>query len=258
MRIAPYDLRLAARTLALAVVALAVVALVEWITDERGVATPGTGGRSIGLLPLVPIAGAIAVVVALAPAQSSGELRALAALGASPLRARLSPIVAATLLAIASALAVAGGCMDVAPLFPPSTTATDYRVEKRGDGGVAFVSERRRVRVEDDVIAREREPKVTGDASSGLPPHAVAAAALTIALAGCGLAAWVGSPFRRRPLRTLVVGALYGAAQVAAFQSAGARAIPALAIVAPSILLLAVAAFEHRASARLRPEDSWI
>jgi hypothetical protein len=258
LRPAPYDLRLAARTLALSGVALSVVGLIEWITDERGVATPGTGGRSIGLLPLVPVAAAIAVVVALAPAQSSGELRALSALGAPPLRARAAPIVTAALLACLAGLFVASGAMDVSPLFPPPTVASDYHVEHTAEGEVVFVSARRHTKIDShDVLGRADDAPLEAPPSPSLPRHAVAAAALAIAAAGTALALWVGSPLRSRPLRTLIVGALYGAAQVAAFQSAGARAIPALAIVVPPLFLLAVAVFEHRA-ARLSRSDPWL
>jgi hypothetical protein len=258
MRPAPYDLRLAARTLALSVVALSVVGLIEWITDERGVATPGTGGRSIGLLPLVPVAGAIAVLVALAPAKASGELRALSALGAAPLRARAAPIVTAALLACLAGVFVAAGAMDVAPLFPPPSIASDYRVEHDERGAVVFVSARRHTKVdEQDVLTRADDAPIDRGNESTLPRHAVLAAALAIAAAGTALALWVGSPLRSRPLRTLIVGALYGAAQVAAFQSAGARAIPALTIVVPSLLLLAIAMLEHRA-ARLSHTDPWL
>ena len=257
MRPAPYDLKLAARTLALSVVALSIVGLIEWITDERGIATPGTGGRSIGLLPLVPVAGAIAVLVALAPAQASGELRALSALGAAPLRTRAAPIVTAALLACLAGGLVAAGAMDVAPLFPPPSIASDYKMARDERGDAVFVSARRHTVVDaNDVLARADDAPI--DASTPpLPRHAVAAAALAIAFAGAAMALWVGSPLRNRPLRTLLVGAIYGALQVAAFQSAGARAIPALSIVVPSLLLAIVAFFEHRAT-RLSRNDPWL
>jgi hypothetical protein len=188
-RPAPYDLRLAARTLALAGVALSVVALVEWITDERGVASPGTGGSSIGLLPLVPIAGAIAVLVTLAPASASGELRALAALGVSPLRVRLAPIVAASLLAIVAGGALLALRIDVAPLFPTASVASDWRVET-GDGGTWFTSERRHAAVgPDDRIVRSSEELPAGPTES-LPRNARVAAAIAIAPADWKAATW--------------------------------------------------------------------
>lgn len=244
--LSPYDVRLAARTVALAAVALTVGVLVEWITDERGVASPGTGGRSIGLLPLVPIAGAVAVVVALVPAAASGELRALSALGASPWRARLPAIAAASLLALASAGAIAAGGMDVRPLFPVASRASDVRVEQTADGPT-FVSDRRRVRVDvDGVLVRTSDEPAPTDAPS-LPRYARGAVALAVAAAGIALAAWVSGPLRRRPLRALLVGTGYAIAQIAAFQAAGAHALPALVTAAPPLALLVVAWVEHRA-----------
>ena len=117
-------------------------ALVERITDERGVAAAGTGGRSIGVLPLMPVACAVAVVIALAPMTASGELRALAALGCSPWRARLAAVLTAIAIAVASAVSFAAGGADIAALFPPAVPAGDFRVE-----GPAFVSERRLLKV---------------------------------------------------------------------------------------------------------------
>ena len=245
----PWDLRLAARTAALSAVALMVVVLVEWITDERGVASPGTGGRSIGVLPLVPLAGAIAVLVALAPAVTSGELRALASLGAPPWRGRLAPIVTASALAIVSAMAIGAGAMDVRPLFPRSAPASDVRATTGADGTTTFSSERRHVHVgADDVLVRDA--MVQPDAgSSDLPNHARAATALAVALAGIALATWVSSPMRKRPIRTLLVGVAYAVGLVASFQVAGARAAPAmLVLLAPSVALLGIALLEWRRS----------
>jgi len=251
MRPAPYDWRLAARTLAVALVALAVVVLVEWITDERGVASPGTGGRSIGVLPVVPLAAGIAVLVALAPAASSGELRALAALGAPPWRGRAAPVVTASLLACLAALGIALGAMDVGTLFPRSAPASSVRIETK-DGSTLFVSSQRHVHVgPDGVLVRDSE-EPPQNPSADLPAHARAAAAFAVAFSGIALAAWVSSPSRRRPVRTLLVGACYAVALVAAFQAAGARAASAAWVVAPSLALLAVAMAEWRALERSR------
>ena len=245
----PWDLRLAARTAALSSVALLVVVLVEWITDERGVASPGTGGRSIGVLPLVPLAGAIAVLVALAPARSSGELRALASLGAPPWRGKIAPIVTASVMAVVSAIAIGAGGMDVRPLFPRSAPASDVRAATNADGSTTFSSERRHVHVgPDDVLVRDAV--VSPDASSSdLPNHARAATALAVALAGIALATWVASPKRSKPIRTLLVGVTYAVGLVASFQVAGARAAPALLVLmVPSLALFGIAMVEWRGS----------
>jgi hypothetical protein len=232
-------------------VALLVVVLVEWITDERGVASPGTGGRSIGVLPLVPLAGAIAVLVALAPAATSGELRAIASLGAPPWRGRLAPIVTASALAILSAIAIGAGAMDVRPLFPRSAPASDVRMLQSDDGSTSFASERRHVHVgADDVLVRDAivPPDAT---SSDLPSHARAATALAVALAGIALATWIASPMRKRPIRTLLVGVTYAVGLIASFQVAGARAAPALLVLmVPSLALMGIALVEWRNSGR--------
>ena len=246
----PYDLWLAARTVGLAAVALSVGVMVEWITDDRGIASPGTGGRSIGLLPLVPIASAVAVVIALVPSSTSGELRALGALGASPWRARLPAIGAGSILALAAALAIIAGAMDVRPLFPGATRASDVRIEQTA-AGPTFVSDRRRVRVGvDEVLTRTSNEPAPSDAPL-LPAHARGALALAVAVSGVALAAWVSSPLGRRPLRALLVGTVYGIAQITAFQAAGAHVVPALLTVAPPLMLLAVAWIEHRTVGRL-------
>jgi hypothetical protein len=232
-------------------VALTVVVLVEWITDERGVASPGTGGRSIGVLPVVPLACAVAVLVALAPAATSGELRALASLGAPPWRARLAPIVTASALAVVSAIAIGAGAMDVRPLFPRSAPASDVRATTNEDGSTTFASERRHVHVGPDEVL-VRDAFVPSDAtSSDLPNHARAATALAVALAGIALATWVSSPMRKRPIRTLLIGVCYAVGLIASFQVAGARAAPALLVLlVPSLALLGIALVEWRGSGR--------
>lgn len=257
-RPSPWDLRLAARTIALAAIALCVVALIEAITDERGVAAAGTGGRALGVLPLVPIAGAVAVVIALAPTVSSGELRALAALGCSPWRARLSPIVCAGALAIAAAIGVASGRTDLAALFPSAVEAGDLEVV-HGDDGVSFVSERRRIRLGPGDALERTGPPPALDAARGAGDRAKAlGAALSIALAGIALAAWSGAPQRRGVIGSVLTLTGWGASQVLLFQAAGAGAVPPVATALPSAALLAVVAAQARASASLSRDERWI
>jgi hypothetical protein len=186
--LSPYDLRLATRTLSLSVIAALIVAIVERITDERGVAAAGTGGRSIGVLPLMPVACAVAVVIALAPMTASGELRALAALGCSPWRARFAAVATAIVIAVGSAVSFAAGAADIAALFPPPVPAGDFRVE-----GSAFVSDRRRLKVyptpEGDVLERTGPAPALSEA----PPRdrrQLFGAMSAIALAGIALTLW--------------------------------------------------------------------
>ncbi len=258
VRFSAYDVRLALRTLGLSILATSVVWLIAFVTDERGVATPGTGGRSIGVLPLVPIAAAIAVAITLAPARTAGELRALSALGVSPLRARLSPIAAAGFLSLAAAIGLFSPKIDVSPLFPPPAIASDMRVVKAPSGAVAFVSDRDGIIFGDDGVLGLLAISPSAPGPMGTPERARAAAALTVALAGLALSLWIASPLRRRPMRTLLTAAIYGGAQIAAFQSAGAHAIPALATALPALVLLVVALLEHRTAASLAREEAWM
>ncbi len=255
MRLAPWDVRLAARTAAIAAVSLAVIALVEGFTSERGGAA-ATTGAAIGPWPLAPLAAAISVALALVPARSSGELRALAALGAGPVRARLAAIAVGGALGLIGAIGLATGRIDATPLYPAPRARSDWRAIE-GASGVEFVSASRRARfaserLERDGASRELTPP------EPLPPHGRAAAALAVALAAIALSTYAASPRRRRPLRTIVGFALYGATQVAAFQLAGARALPAVAVAAPPAALWIVAAWELSALRRLSADEAWL
>ncbi len=254
MGVTPWDLRLAARTAALSAIALSIVGLVEGITDERGVAAAGTGGRAIGVLPLAPVAGAIAVVIALAPTVASGELRALAALGCSPWRARVAPVVCALSLALVAGIGIAAGAVDVAALFPPPIPASDYRIE-----GDAFVSDRRRVRIGlDDRLERTGTVPAVESTPTTRDRRKRIAAATAIALAGVALALWAAAPMKRRFGRAVVTLTAWAVGEILAFQAAGAGAVPPLATALPSLILLALLAIELHLSRNLAREEGWI
>lgn len=250
----PFDLRLATRTLTLSAIAALIVALVERITDERGVAAAGTGGRSIGVLPLMPVACAIAVLIALAPMTASGELRALAALGCSPWRARLAAIVTAAVLTIASALSFAAGATDVAALFPPPVPAGDFRVV-----GPTFVSARRHLRVvftdEGELLERIGQPVI---APATRDRRQVGGGAAAIAMAGLALSLWAASPARKGAIRTLLTLTAWGVSEVLVFQAAGARAIHPLLTALPSLALIVAVIIEDRLTQGLARDEAWI
>lgn len=252
----PFDLRLATRTLTLSAIAALVVALVERITDERGVAAAGTGGRSIGVLPLMPVACAVAVVIALAPMTANGELRALAALGCSPWRARLGALLTAFAITVCGALAFGLGGADVASLFPPPVPAGDFRVE-----GSTFVSDRRHVRVsftaEGEVLERIGPPPAA-EASTPRDRKQRVGAVAAIALAGIALALWAAAPVRRGAIRTLLTLTAWAVSEVLAFQAAGARALHPLWTAFPSLALVLVVVVEDRLSRRLTRDEAWI
>lgn len=252
----PFDLRLATRTLTLSAIAALVVALVERITDERGVAAAGTGGRSIGVLPLMPVACAVAVLIALAPMRTSGELRALAALGCSPWRARLAAIATAAIITIGSAASFAAGGSDAAALFPPPVPASDLRVDQG-----SFVSDRRHLKVsfteEGEVLERTGSPPAS-NAAATRDRRQVLAGASAIALAGIALSLWAASPSRKGAIRMLLTLTAWGASEVLVFQAAGARAIHPLFTALPSLALSLLVVIEDRASQKLARDEAWI
>jgi hypothetical protein len=252
----PFDVRLATRTLTLSAIAALVVALVERITDERGVAAAGTGGRSIGVLPLMPVACAVAVLIALAPMTASGELRALASLGCSPWRARLPAIATASIITVVSAVSFAAGGADVAALFPPPVPAGDFRVENS-----SFVSDRRHIRISfpaDGELLERVGPPPPSTASMPRDRKQVLGGASAIALAGIALSLWAASPSRRGAIRMLLTLTAWGASEVLVFQAAGARAVHPLLTALPSVALALLVIVEDRASQKLAREEAWI
>jgi hypothetical protein len=259
MRPTAWDLRLAARTFAIATLVSLVIVIVEAITDERGVTPSGTGGRAIGLLPLLPIAGGVAVVIAVAPSVASGEFRALAALGFGPWRARFAAIATAITIAFAAAIGIGAGATDPSALFPPAIAANDYRVEETEEGW-AFTSARRGLRVREvgsvDLLeatgAIPEVPARTGGRAR------VFGAALAVALAGVALALFAGTPVRRSVATTLVLLALWGSAEVLAFQAAGGFALSPLATGLPSLAMIAWVAIENHRARQLVRRESWI
>ncbi len=259
MRPSPWDLRLFARTVALAGIGVLIVGIVEAMTDERGLSTAGTGGRSIGVLPLIPVAAAAAVLVALAPSSTAGELRALAALGCSPWRARLATLAAAFALSLVAAVGIAGG-RDVSALFPPPIPAGDVRVEMTPEGPT-FLSARRRLRVistaQGDVLERTGPPP-TLDALAPADRRQALGAASAIAFAGIALAVWAASPHRRGAIRTLLTLTAWGVSEVLVFQAAGARSVSPFVTGFPSLALLLLVFLEDRRHQRLARDEAWI
>jgi hypothetical protein len=252
-RVSAWDLRLAARTVALSAVAILALGVVESITNERGVGAATTSG-SIGLLPLVPIAAAIAATIAVAPAETAGELRALLALGCSPWRARGGALAVSLLFACGAGAIVGAGRGDVSALFPTPMAASDYRVEKTDDGA-AFVSPRRgTIFRSDDVFERAAPP-----AKPPEPPRRTrAAGALAIALAGIALTLFGLAPVKRRAPSTLLAIALWATAEVASFQLAGAGTLTPFVTLLPSLALVGVALFVARRAGTLLREESWL
>ncbi|MBL8720178.1 MAG: hypothetical protein JNL79_29605 [Myxococcales bacterium] len=248
MPVSPWDLRLGLRTLSLSLVTVGLATVVDVVTRERGV--PGTTA-TIGVLPVVPLAVAVAAVIAIAPARSGGELTGLVALGVSPLRARAAAFfVAAAISAGAGTLLAARGEVDA--LFPAPAHASDYRPE--GDG---FVSPRKSVRVDagDHLV---RLPSAPAPSVPGEPAHRRIGAGLAVALAGLALALFAVAPVKRSAVRAASTLVGYGAAQVLAFQLSGAGQLPALLSGVPGALLFGLVLVELSRATELRKPARWI
>lgn len=251
----PFDGRLAMRTLGIAFVGLGVLLLIAWITDEQsggvGWNVLTTGGRSIGVLPLSPIAVAIGCVIALAPSSAAGELQALQALGASALRVRVGALLVAALIGTAASMPMWIGVYDVRPMFPVLAPTSDWVFDREDD---AFVCARRALRVDASGKLTRVGDQLPTVKPAPLPKYASQAAAMAVIVSSVALALWVTSPERRRPLRTVIVGAVYVVATIGAFQGVGAGTLYAWVTSVPSLLLLLFAGAEFHWAKRLRRE----
>jgi hypothetical protein len=270
-RVTSWDVRVAARAAAFALLALLLAWLVTAVTDEGGVAWGERAGRT---LPLAPACAALGACLALAPARGRGETRALEALGRAPWQNAAGAALGGAFVAMMAACAIAASpAIDVGGFYPMATHGADYRFE-----GGAFVDDARGLRIEPDgALSRVAHDlsRGAGRTAASIPSHGRAAAALATALAGLALAllaAHVMQPFpmsrtrgqghAREPsvVRAIAVAAASALATVVLFQAAAARHVPAFAAVLPSVMLLAITVWRYR-SAHRRPTpqqgDRW-
>jgi hypothetical protein len=127
-RMHAFDRWLGRRTFGFAAAATAVAAAVVVLTDEAG---SSAGMRAARLAALAPGLAALGGWVSLSQASSRGELRALAALGASPWRIGLGASVAGWLIGALAALVLSSGWVDTSALFPAVATSATW-TEDRG------------------------------------------------------------------------------------------------------------------------------
>lgn len=99
------------------------------LTDEAG-STAGT--RIARIAAFAPAAAVLGVWVTMAKAAQRGEVRALGALGAAPLRAAWGALVAGWLLGGVALAMVLLPITDVRALFPVVTHGTEWRKEREG------------------------------------------------------------------------------------------------------------------------------
>ena len=236
-----WDRRLARRAAAIAAITALFTLLVIMATDEGA-----PFARRLGMAAaLGPIAGAVGALGAIRIAANRGELRALAACGADPVRAARGAIVGGVLLAAIGPALAASGAADLGGLFPRPAAAHVWIVS---EGGMSELTQGLRV---DRGGVHARVPASRGEAPA-LPAGAalctviaLGIAAVSVPLWAAAAAAWgAGSVTAIR----LGIGAAALLLAIVAFQAVAAgRLAPALLIGPPLILFLDGARARYRA-----------
>jgi hypothetical protein len=243
-----WDLRAFGRAAGVTAVTLALAWLVTAATDEGGVSWGERAGRT---LPLTPLCAAVGAWVALAPARSRGEARALAALGRSRAGVGGAAVAGAAAVALAAALLLGVvRSVDLTGFYPTATHASAWTF----DAG-AFVDAARGLRVTADGTPEHLSSLAGAVAASGLPRFARLAAAATTALAGVALPLLLAhtvlgraqdARFDRSDARVAAGAAVAIAASIVLFQAAAARALPSMLAPLPALALLAFAVGRYR------------
>jgi hypothetical protein len=243
-----WDLRAFGRAAGVTALTLVLAWLVTAATDEGGVSWGERAGRT---LPLTPLCAAMGAWVALAPARSRGEARALAALGRSRAGVGGAAVAGAAAVALAAALMLGVvRSVDLTGFYPTATHASAWSF----DAG-AFLDGARGLRVTADGTP-EHVPALAGAAAaSGLPRFARLAAAVTTALAGVALPLLLAhailgraqdARFDRTDARIAAGAAVAIAASIVLFQAAAARELPSMLAPLPALALLAFAVGRYR------------
>jgi hypothetical protein len=223
-----YDWVLFRRTAALGLLLgiLAVVVMVA--TDE---ATNTFAGRLGRLASVAPIVGAGAAYLAMQQAIARGEMRALAAAGAGPARARLGLLVGGAAVGALGPLLAMMPAVDLSTLFPSAASAASRWFWYAG----AWFDARRGIAVQSTGELGFADPLAASDFMLGPPPRATTALALSLAALGCPL--W--SAARASGAHRLLVAVAVTLGAFVVFHLVGAgRAAPTTLAVPPAILLL--------------------
>lgn len=228
----PYRSWLVARVVFANIALISLVFLVSAATDEGNLTLAVRVGR---VLPLVPIASAIAVKVVLAGVKSRGEITALGALGASPREIALACAFAALVAPVLAALAIVTARVDVDGFYPAPPAAPVVAPAAAGGG---FVSGDLGITIDDAGEPHALTSPAPTSPPSALPLHAPAAAALTTLVASLALALAFAREKSRLVLHVPAVVALVLA--LVAFQLAAAKLLPAFAAAVPMLGLLAI------------------
>lgn len=238
--VTPWDLKVARRTAALALLVFALAVLVTGASDEGGVAWATRAART---LPALPIAGAAAAYLTLAPLRRRGDVRALAALGQPPWRiVRPAVVACAALHVVVAALVLGWPRVEVAAFFPRPPTSE--LVVAHGD---RFVHERRGVTIySDGSIDQDPKVKVEAPVDAGVPRGGRASIALLLLLAGVTMPL-ASAVARRAELGRLALAAVLATGgSIFALHLAAAGTVHPVACVAPWTPLLAAAALRYR------------
>lgn len=218
--ISAWDRKLALRALALAGITALGTLLVIVATDEGA-----PFARRLGMAAaLGPIAGAVGALGAIRLAAGRGELRALAACGADPVRAARGAVAGGVLLAALGPALATSGVADLGGLFPRPAAA---HVWIASEGGMTELTQGLRV---DRGGVPTRVPALPAEAPA-LPAGATVCTVIALGIAAVAVPLWTAAA------------AAWGAGSITAIRVATGVAA----------LLLAIVAFQAVAAGRLAP-----
>lgn len=229
-----FDRLLGARAAGIAALAAALALLVVAATDEGG-----PWRLRLGMLAaLAPAAGALGTLAAVRLASLRGEMRALAAIGADPLRAAAGAAGAGALVGAIGPALLALGIGDVAALFP--RVAASRRWIADGDG-------LREIGLGIRVGPGGALTLGPAGAEIAAPPGALSAS-LSLGAAAIAAPLWIAATEGRSARRRAAPAAIAVVATIAAFQGIAAGRLPAVALgLGPLVLLIDAAASRYGA-----------
>ncbi len=235
----PYLAGLVRQTLVAELVLAVVGFAVSAATDEGGVPLTERLGR---VLPLAPVAAALAALLVTRRLRQKGEERALASLGQAPAQLAVVCALAAMALPALAATALAAGRAEVRGFYPTPPAAPVFR-----EGAMGFVSDELGIEVRaggELVPTAQRAPEAARS-----PAYARLAASTATLLAGLALALAAARPRASPTLAAVLPSLLAVVVTLLLFQLAAAGRISALFAGAPPLALLTFEVFAYRASA---------
>jgi hypothetical protein len=231
----PYDAMLARRGAVLGALLGVLVFLVMLGTDDVASTHAGRLGR---LSALSSLAGGAGAFLALAQARSRGEIRALGAMGLTPVRASLGAMVGGGLVGLlGAALALVPG-VDLSPLFPHALPAFGGWAN---DNGV-WVDHARSIRVAADGVVSWAGAPSAAEVVVSVIPRTPTVIALVVAAVAFPL--WAGA--QELLLRRALVSFAVASAAVFVFHLVAAHRVGAMTLLVPPLLLLVDALALHR------------